>query len=261
MGSTQKNKQQGTNPSPNSSTSGNGNLDPRQKIKDHVRRMLKDAEELGKRLPEIEAQAEEKISIAKSRLMQMEPFFAMLLFKLPTYPCYEVPTMGTDGNVLLYNPVFVSEKLLRKDVVFVLLHEIAHVFWKHCNRGPVKAWMAEKLFKQREAIRKQGKQDAFLDRECGEIEHKLKEWNFATDYTINHHIKKNVKVPVTKDLEKMLLFDEKLGDMTSEKVYEKIKTPYDPNQDPSESDPMGMGIGGILPNGMGELTEAEQGAL
>jgi predicted metal-dependent peptidase len=242
-------------------TQKSGAMHPRTKIKKIVEDMLKQAE----RLPELEAEAEEKISRAKARLMQMEPFFAMLLFKMPTYPNYQIPTMGTDGTMLLYNPPFVAEKLLRKDVLFVLLHEICHVFWKHNCRGPVKAKMAEKLFKALANLKEKGKGDVFLETEIEKIKHKLKEWNHATDYTINGHIKKNLKIPHTKALdpdgEIGMLYDDKLTDMTSEQVYEKIKTEYDPDADNDSGDAMGMGMGGVLPIGLGELSENEQKIL
>jgi predicted metal-dependent peptidase len=235
-------------------------IDPKSKI----RKVVEDMLALQERLPELEAEAEDKISRAKARLMQMEPFFAMLLFKMPTMPCYQIPTMATDGTVLLYNPVFVAEKLLRKDVLFVLLHEIAHVFWKHNIRGPVKAANAEKLLRRLSDLKEKGGQNVFLEGEVENIKHMLKEWNYATDYTINGHIKEHIKIPHSKALEPNgeigMLYDHKLADMTSENVYDKIKTPYDPNEDDGGDD-MGMGMGGILPIGLGELSEQEIGAL
>lgn len=249
--------------------------DPKSKIRKVFEEYLK----LQERLPELEAEAEDKISRAKARLMQMEPFFAMLLFKLPTMPCYTIPTMGTDGTLLLYNPVFVAEKLLRKDVVFILLHEIEHVFFKHHLRSPIQAEAVKRLFERRLENQQKGVHDQFLDHECGKIEHVLKEWNFATDYVINGHTKDNVKVPHSKYLDPDnpdglgMKYDKKYSNWTSEKVYNEIKTPYDPDDkkcskcggegcDSCEGDdPMGMGIGGILPIGLGELSEQEQKAL
>jgi predicted metal-dependent peptidase len=246
----------------------------REKVKALVDEMLK----LQERLPEIEAEAEDKISRAKARLMQIEPFFAMLLFKMPTMPCYQIPTMGTDGTMLLYNPTFVAEKLLRKDVLFVLLHEICHVFFKHHIRGPVNSHEAQKLFDNL-AKSKNKKKDVFVEATLDKVKHKLKEWNYATDYTINGHIKQNCKIPHSKALdpdgEIGMKYDKDLSDSTSEKVYDKIKTPYKPDKcgqcgadTPGGvdcpngcKDDMGMGIGGIFPVGLGELTEAEAAGL
>jgi predicted metal-dependent peptidase len=234
-------------------------LDPKSKIKKAVEDML----ELQERLPELEEKAEEKISRAKSRLMQIEPFFAMLLFKLPTFPAYHIPTMATDGTMLLYNPVFVAEDLLRKDVLFILLHEVCHIFFKHNIRGPVKASAVKKLFERRFEMAQKGAKDMFLDDECQRVEHFLKEWNYATDYTINGHIQDNCNIPHSKELDpggKLgMLYDKKLTDLTSEAVYDKIKTPYDP--DKADEDDQGIGIGEILPLGLGELTEQEINAI
>lgn len=235
-------------------------IDPKSKIRKAVEEMQK----LAERMPEMEAESEEKISRAKARLMAMEPFFAMLLFKMPTMACYQIPSCATDGTVLLYNPHFVADKLLRKDVLFVLLHEIAHCFWKHNIRGPVKAKAAEKLMKSLAALEEKGGTNIFMKDEVEKIKHMLKEWNYATDYTINGHIKKHLKLPHSKALEPNgeigMLYDDKLCDMTSEQVYDKIKTPYDPD-DSQAGDDMGMGMGGVLPLGLGELTEAEAAHL
>jgi hypothetical protein len=56
---------------------------PVQKVKDRLKKLLADAEKFEKRRPELEKTARDKISYAKTKLMQKEPFFAMLLFKMP----------------------------------------------------------------------------------------------------------------------------------------------------------------------------------
>lgn len=271
---------------------------PRKRIQDMLKETLKQV----KRMPEVEKKAEEKISVAKSRLMQQEPFFAMLLFKMPVYPNYDIPTMATDGTILLYNPFFVADKLLRKDVFFVLLHEIEHVFLKHNIRGPIKARDANKLFKRRQEMAKRKIKDVFFDQHLETIQHKLKEWNYATDYVINGHIKDTLGIPHSKALEAEenpmkarekakndktwigMKYDPKWTDKDSEFVYKKIKTDKpdgknkcpecggsgkgkpDKNGQPQPcpngcADQDGMGIGGILPLGLGEITEAEAKTL
>jgi predicted metal-dependent peptidase len=211
----------------------------------------------------MERKAEEKISLAKSRLMQLEPFFAMLLFKMPCIPSYECPTMGTEGTLILYNPPFVSEELLRKDVVFVLLHEVAHVFFKHHIRGPIKCADAQKFFDAVGRLKEKGVIDQFQEIEIQRISHVLKEWNYSTDYVINHHLKDVVKMVHTDKLDKIgIKYDKKYADMTSEKVYDKIKTPFDPDAADASDNMFGdMGIGAIYPAGMGKLTEQEVGQL
>lgn len=231
----------------------------KEKVQDFLEEQLKIAEEMRERMPEWEAEAEDRISYCKVKLMKLEPFFGMLLMKMPTMPSYQIPTAATDGTHLLYNPKFIAEDILRKDLTFILLHEIAHVFWKHNIRGPIKAINVNKIFERQQKLKEKGIVDDFLDLECKEMQHKLKEWNFATDYVINEHIDKHVKsITPSEKLKKELLFNNSYGDHTSEAIYDKIKTPYDPDEDDQD---MGLGIGGILPAGFGELTEEEAKTL
>ena len=228
------------------------NKSPKDKVMDFIKEQL-DAVE---RCEAAEIEAEARISYAKTKLMKLEPFFAMLLFKMPTFPSYQVQTAATDGTIFLYNPIWISETVLRKDLVFILLHEIEHIFFKHNIRGPIRFVNAEKLFKEQTKNKERGIKDIFLDHEVGEMRHTLKEWNYATDYVINEHNKNNVKIPLSKEMEKNLLFNKKYADMTSEACYDLIKTPYDPNQDDGDEG-MDLGIGGVLPQGFGGLSDEE----
>jgi len=228
---------------------------PQEKIKEYVKEQLEKAVEFNKRRPLVEAEAEDRISYAKTKLMRMEPFFAMLLFRMPTYMSYEIDTAATDGTVLLYNPIFIAEKQLRKDIPFILFHEIAHVFWKHCHRGPIKSVNAKVIFERLNDLKKAGKKDVLLEAEAGRMKHILQEWNKATDYVINHHGKEEANIPVTDQLIKDLLYDKQFANMTSEAVYDKIKTDYDPD---AKDNSLDLGIGGILPAGFGDLSEDEQ---
>lgn len=224
-----------------------------EKVKERLREMLQQAEEFEKRRPELEAEAESKISYAKTRLMQTEPFFAMLLFKLPAEPCYHIPTMATDGTHLMYNPVFVAEHLLRKDVLFVLLHEIEHIFFKHHLRGPIRGQDAKKLMEAYQEQMQSGKKDVFLEQHIKDIQAKLRKWNRATDYVINLNIKDELKFKCSDNLAKEMLYDTKWKDHTSENVFKKL-----PDDDNQEQDGDGdFGIGGILPAGLGDLSESE----
>jgi predicted metal-dependent peptidase len=224
-------------------------------VKDRLKKLLADAEKFEKRRPELEKTARDKISYAKTKLMQKEPFFAMLLFKMPVEACYQIPTMATDGTHLMYNPVFVAEGLLRKDVLFVLLHEIEHVFFKHHIRGPIKGSQAKGIF---DAYKKQfeaGIRDVFIEDHIKKIQAKLKKWNHAADYVINWNIKHEVGLPISSKLEKEMLIDEKYKDDTSEIVYRKLPD-FDPDEDNSDH-----GIGSVFPIGLGDLSEAEIGQL
>lgn len=235
-------------------------LGSKDKARKFIKDLLKQAEEREERKPQWEEEAEDRISYAKSRLMQIEPFFAMLLFKLPTYPCYEIPTMATDGISLLYNPEFVACTILRKDVLFILLHEIEHIFLKHNIRGPIKSVDVKAIFTHHAKQKQKGVKDIFMEEHIADMEHILKEWNFATDHVINNHIKNNTKIGVTKKLKKAILCDPKWNDQTSEHVYEKIKTKR--KSDPAnKNDGNAMGIGGILPVGFGDITDVEIAAF
>ena len=225
----------------------------KQKNKKLIEKLLKAAEELEERKLEWEKDAEDKISHAKARLMEIEPFFAMLLFNLPTYPCYFIPTMGTDGTSLLYNPEFVSQKILRKDVLFVLLHEVEHIFLKHNIRGPIKSVDAKAIFEHHQKQLEKGVKDIFQDEHVEDMKHILQEWNMAADYVVNDHIISSTNIKASKQLKDMLCHNKAYHDKTSEWVYEKIKTERDPKKDSGSNDG-DMGIGGILPVGMGDGT-------
>ena len=221
--------------------------------------LLKSAEELELRKVEWEKDAEDKISHAKSRLMEIEPFFAMLLFNLPTYACYQIPTMATDGTSLLFNPEFVSQKILRKDVLFILLHEVEHIFLKHNVRGPIKSVDAKAIIKHHQKQQESGVKDIFQEEHIKDMEHILGEWNQACDYVINDHILTDTRVTITNKLKKRMLLNKDYKDKTSEWVYKQIKTDRDPDKDVNGD----MGIGGILPVGMGGegITEADIAAF
>jgi predicted metal-dependent peptidase len=229
------------------------NRTPVQKVADKLKEALKAAEKLEQRKPQLEKIARDKISYAKTRLMQLEPFFAMLLFKLPAVPCYQIPTMATEGTHILYNPVFVAEKILRKDVLFVLLHEIEHIFFKHHIRGPIKAADAQKLFDSYTKQQQQGVKDIFVEDRLNRIKAIHKKWNKATDYVINWNIKHDVKLPMSEKLEAGgLCLDEKFKNKTSEQVYKEL----DDEDDPNDGSPAG-GIGECLPIGIGDLSAQE----
>ena len=229
----------------------------KQKNKELIEKLLKASEELEERKLEWEEDAEDKISFAKARLTQIEPFFAMLLFYLPTYPCYFIPTMATDGISLLYNPEFVSQTILRKDVLFVLLHEIEHIFLKHNIRGPIRSVDVKAIFEHHQKQKEKGVKDIFMDDHIEEMKHILKEWNFACDYVINDHIIKDTNIKATKKLKKLLLQIDKYHNKTSEWVYDDIKTKRDPSKDANKQG-VEISIGDILPVGMGGegITEA-----
>ena len=184
-----------------------------------VKKLNKMLEETENRKAEAEEKSLEILSSAKIRLMRQSPFFAALLFRMPMVCSYQIPTMATDGLVVLYNPLFVTT-LKRKDVVFVLLHEIQHVLFKHPIRCPINPGSLENLVKM---FDRQTVKDPFLKSQLDEMMAKLKKWNYATDYVINLNIRDNVKLKPTDHLLKEvgMLIDDKYKDMTAEQVYKK----------------------------------------
>jgi len=174
--------------------------------------------------------------------------------------------MATDGTVLLYNPVFVGKTLLRKDVIFVLLHEIEHVFLKHNIRGPIRHVDAKKVLEDYAKLQKKGKKDIFTEAAIAEMKHILKEWNNAVDYVVNDHISNNTSIKPSQSLiDGGMCMSKDYVDKTSEYVYDKIKTEYDPKEDNkgqgATSGSGDFGIGGILPVGLGDLTDTEVAAI
>ena len=60
-------------------------------------------------------------------------FFATLALRLTIEPAWNVPTMGTDGRRLLFNPQWV-DALTDAELRGVLVHEILHCIGQHPGR-------------------------------------------------------------------------------------------------------------------------------
>ena len=87
--------------------------------------------------------------------------------------------------------------MVRKDVKFILLHEIYHVFLKHHIRGPIRMVNFKKLVDAYMRSKKRtGKTNTFLEKDMQEAKHILKEWNYATDYIINDSCANVVNIPI-----------------------------------------------------------------
>ena len=61
-------------------------------------------------------------------------FFNELIVQMKIYISGDVKTMATDGYSIFINPMFVMEELSKKEVVFVLAHEIMHCVLLHMSR-------------------------------------------------------------------------------------------------------------------------------
>lgn len=129
--------------------------------------------------------AEERLKVARMRLLMQYQFFGIMAISMPVSWSYEIPTACTDGFRIFWNPHFVNEVLTDSSAVFVYAHEIMHKIYEHFVR-------------------------------VGDRDKKL--WNFATDFVINHtlHHDRIGKMP------DWVLYDKRFADKTSEEVYEEL---------------------------------------
>ncbi|MGH7225077.1 MAG: DUF2201 family putative metallopeptidase, partial [Gemmataceae bacterium] len=103
------------------------NTDPFASLEEAARRQ--DAEE----------KAATVISAARSRLVLSKDacsaFFAALALRLEALPTWDVPTLATDGERLLFNPEY-ALALSEREVVGVVAHEVMHcALGHHARRG------------------------------------------------------------------------------------------------------------------------------
>lgn len=70
---------------------------------------------------------------ARALLVRDYPFFGHLSMGLQL-ACAPCETACTDGSRLIFDPEF-AEKLLERELQFVILHEVMHRVLKHCIRG------------------------------------------------------------------------------------------------------------------------------
>ena len=76
-----------------------------------------------------------KMARAKTQLILKYPFWGVLACNTPFVKDDSIPTMCTNGIVVRYNPDFV-DSIKDTEVIFVIAHEISHIFLKHCT--PIK---------------------------------------------------------------------------------------------------------------------------
>ena len=77
---------------------------------------------------------ERKLTKARTQLLLNQPFFGSLCLRLKLVPG-DVPTMATNGKLILYNRGFV-ESLTPAELEGVLAHEVMHcALAHHCRRG------------------------------------------------------------------------------------------------------------------------------
>lgn len=139
----------------------------------------------------------DRISNLKTQLIAEYPFFGILLANIDIIKENIYPTAATDGIRIYYNDIFFN-LLTDQEVKGILLHEILHIIYAHCN-------------KTRRGFREP------------------KRWNYAIDYAINWEIKAmdpdKVRLPKNILIEEKkynILYDPQYKDMYAEDIYDKL---------------------------------------
>jgi predicted metal-dependent peptidase len=149
-----------------------------------------------------EAQAR-RMDKAKFQMMHDHDFYAFMILTTEFEESFEVPTMGTDGVKIWYNPTW-TQSINDAECKGVLKHEGKHITHKHHIRGP-HHYSPQDIDKMDE----KQKQEVML---------KHKKWNMACDYAINLELKDEGET-----LPGQHLYDTKYKGMTAEAIYRSLK--------------------------------------
>lgn len=144
-----------------------------------------------------------RMQVAIGRIVTREPFFASILLGMDIHEDQSIPTFGTNGLCIKYNPKFAST-LTDEELIGVLVHEIEHVARLH-------PW------------RRNGRD--------------LPTWNKATDYVINEELEKSQFT-----LPSVRLRESRFDGLAEEQVYSTIHTDSPPGNGGSNP-PQGQGNG------------------
>lgn len=166
----------------------------------------------------------DKIISARVRMLLTQPFFGNLATRLKIVDATEwCPTCATDGRHLYYNKDFVN-KLDKKELEFVIAHEVMHCVYDHMGR--------------------RGSRDPRL-------------WNCAADYVINLEIVDSGvgRLPTTVEP----LYDTKYRGMAANEVYDILKEEQDNGKGDDNMDSFDMHLDpeGDDGDGGGEGEEGE----
>lgn len=146
---------------------------------------------------------EEKIIKARVRMLLKAPFFGNLATRLILKDGSGwVPTAATDGKHLYYNVEF-FEMLDKKEVEFVVAHEVMHCVYDHMAR--------------------RGSRDPRL-------------WNCAGDYIINYELMEQRIGRLATAGGIKCLYDEKYKNMAAEEIYLLLKQDQEDGKGDSEMD-------------------------
>jgi predicted metal-dependent peptidase len=137
--------------------------------------------------PNIDAQARERLVMARIGLLLKHSFFGNLATRLTLTNADEwLTTAATDGRKFYYNSRFVM-MLKQKEVEFLVGHEVLHVVYDHLGRR--------------------------IDRDP-EI------WNIANDYAVNADLKKHKVGEMITTVD--CLYEKKYEGVASEEIYEDL---------------------------------------
>ena len=130
------------------------------------------------------AEAANKLSIARSQLLLDHPFFGVLALKLHLVENEQIPTLAVDGVNIYYNPQFVLHRLTQDTCRSAVAHEVMHCVFEHILRRGA-----------RNPLR----------------------WNKAGDYAINP-ILKNAGLPLGDGW----LYNKAWENMSADEIYELL---------------------------------------
>ena len=123
------------------------------------------------------------IEALKRKMLVKYPFFGSVVASIDYKENMGIPTAGTDGKTIYYNPEYL-EGLGRDEQTFIFAHEVCHIAFNHI-------------------LRSEGKDPEL--------------WNIATDGVINQFLKKDgLKLaPGGVDMAEAINYD-------AEQLYEKL---------------------------------------
>ena len=159
------------------------------------------------------------IETIKRKMLVKYPFFGSVVANVDYRANTNIPTAGTDGKVVHYNPEFL-EKLSIDEQTFIFAHEVCHIAFNHI-------------------LRSEGKDPSV--------------WNTATDAVINAFLKRDglKMVEGGVDMADAINYD-------AEQLYEKLLKEKQQQQQNSQGNKGGQGKEQQNQNGQGSSGEQEQ---
>ena len=123
------------------------------------------------------------ITALKRKMLVKYPFFGSVVANVDYKEDKEIPTAGTDGETIYYNPEFL-ERLSVEEQTFIFAHEVCHIAFNHI-------------------LRSEGKDERL--------------WSIATDGVINQFLKRDglKMTPDGVDMAEAINYD-------AEQLYEKL---------------------------------------